>query len=133
MAADASASIGRVAEPPRTLTDRAQPLLEEAAERSRVSARARAERLKLAARSIAQVTLAAVIAWLVATEVVGHDQPFFAPVSAIITLGLTLGQRGRRAVEVIVGVTLGIAVGDLLVLVLGTGAWQLAARGRARR
>jgi F0F1-type ATP synthase assembly protein I len=115
-----------VADPHRTLTDRAQPLLEEAAERSRVSARARAERVKLAARSIAQVTLAAVIAWLIATELVGHAQPFFAPVSAIITLGLTLGQRGRRAVEVIVGVTLGIAVGDMLVLVLGTGAWQLA-------
>ena len=115
-----------MADPYRSLTDRAQPLLEEAAERSRVSARARAERLKLSARSIAQVTLAAVIAWLVATKVVGHAQPFFAPVSAIITLGLTLGQRGRRAVEVIVGVTLGIAVGDLLVLVVGTGAWQLA-------
>src|SRR5688572_19632864 len=115
-----------MAEAPRSLAERAQPLLEEAAERSRVGARARAQRLRLAARSIAQVTLAVTVAWLVATEVVGHAQPFFAPVSAIITLGLTLGQRGRRAIEVIVGVTLGIAVGDLLVLVLGTGTWQLA-------
>jgi uncharacterized membrane protein YgaE (UPF0421/DUF939 family) len=112
--------------PTRTLTDRAQPLLEEAAQRSRTSARVRADRLKLAARSIAQVTLAALGAWVVATEVVGHARPFFAPVAAIITLGLTLGQRGRRAVEVVIGVTLGIAVGDLLVLALGTGAWQLA-------
>ena len=113
-------------EPARRLSDRAQPLLEEAAQRSRSSARARADRVALAARSIVQVTLAALIAWLIATEVVGHARPFFAPVSAIITLGLTLGQRGRRAVEVVIGVTLGIAVGDLLVLVLGTGAWQLA-------
>jgi uncharacterized membrane protein YgaE (UPF0421/DUF939 family) len=112
--------------PSRTLTDRAQPLLEEAAQRSRSSARARAERLKLGARSITQVTLAATAAWLIATDVVGHDRPFFAPVAAIITLGLTLGQRGRRAVEIVVGVTLGIAVGDLLVLALGTGSWQLA-------
>jgi uncharacterized membrane protein YgaE (UPF0421/DUF939 family) len=114
-----------VEHPSRRFADRAQPLLEEAAERSRSSARMRADRLKLAGRSILQVTLAAVCAWLVATEVVGHDRPFFAPVSAIITLGLTLGQRGRRAVEIVIGVTLGIAVGDLLVLALGTGAWQL--------
>ena len=113
-------------EPPRRLSARAQPLIEEAAERSRVSARTRAERLRDAARTIVQATLAATLAWLVATEIVGHSQPFFAPVSAMITLGLTQGQRGRRAVEVVLGVTLGIAVADLLVIALGTGWWQLA-------
>jgi uncharacterized membrane protein YgaE (UPF0421/DUF939 family) len=122
----ARASIGRVAEPPRTLSERAHPLIEGAAERSLVSARTRAERLRDAARAIVQATLAATIAWLVATEIVGHQQPFFAPVSAMITLGLTQGQRGRRAVEVVLGVTLGIAVADLLVMVLGAGWWQLA-------
>src|SRR5829696_6213864 len=110
----------------RTLSERAQPLLEEAAERSRVSARARAERLRDTARAIVQATLAATIAWLIATEVVGHSRPFFAPVSAMITLGLTQGERGRRAVEVVLGVTLGIAIADLLVIGLGTGWWQLA-------
>ena len=113
-------------DPPRTLSERAQPLIEEAAERSRLSARARAERLQDAGRSIIQATLAATIAWLVATELVGHSQPFFAPVSAMITLGLTQGERGRRAVEVVLGVTLGIAIADLLVIGLGTGWWQLA-------
>ena len=44
----------------------------------------------------------------------------------MITLGLTQGERGRRAVEVVLGVTLGIAVADLLVIGLGTGWWQLA-------
>ena len=115
-----------MAEPQRTLSERAQPLIEEAALRSRVSARTRAERLRNAARAILQATLAAVVAWLVATELVGHPQPFFAPVSAMITLGLTQGERGRRAIEVVLGVTLGIAVADLLVLELGTGWWQLA-------
>jgi uncharacterized membrane protein YgaE (UPF0421/DUF939 family) len=108
------------------IPERAQPLLEEAAERSRLSARARAERLRDAARSILQATTAATLAWLVATEVVGHAAPFFAPVAAIITLGLTQGERGRRAVEVVLGVTLGIAVADLLVIGLGAGWWQLA-------
>jgi uncharacterized membrane protein YgaE (UPF0421/DUF939 family) len=119
--------MGRVSEPVRPrLSERAQPLIEEAAERSRLSARTRAERLRNAARAILQATLAATLAWLVATEIVGHARPFFAPVSAMITLGLTQGQRGRRAVEVVLGVTLGIAVADLLVIALGTGWWQLA-------
>jgi uncharacterized membrane protein YgaE (UPF0421/DUF939 family) len=115
-----------VAEPPRTLSERAQPLIEEAAERSMLSARVRAERLRDAARTIVQATLAATAAWLVATELVGHARPFFAPVAAMITLGLTQGERGRRAVEVVLGVTLGIAIADLLVIGLGTGWWQLA-------
>jgi uncharacterized membrane protein YccC len=115
-----------VADEHRTLSERAQPLLEEAAERSRLSARARAERLRDAARVILQATIAATLAWLVATELVGHDAPFFAPVAAIITLGLTQGERGRRAVEVVLGVTLGIGIADLLVIALGDGWWQLA-------
>jgi uncharacterized membrane protein YgaE (UPF0421/DUF939 family) len=114
-----------VADSSRRFSARAQPLIEEAAERSRMSARMRAERLRGAARAILQATLAAVLAWLLATEVIGHSQPFFAPVSAMITLGLTQGERGRRAVEVVLGVTLGIAVADLLVLQLGSGWWQL--------
>jgi uncharacterized membrane protein YccC len=114
-----------VADPSKRLAARAQPLIEEAAERSRLSARMRAERLRGAARMIIQATIAAVAAWLIATELIGHDRPFFAPVSAMITLGLTQGERGRRALDVVLGVTLGIAVADLLVLQLGTGWWQL--------
>ncbi|MGH2947150.1 MAG: FUSC family protein [Solirubrobacteraceae bacterium] len=107
-------------------TDRAAPLLEEAAERSRVSMRTRLERLRVAWRSILQAAVAAGVAWVIATEVFGHEQPFFAPVAAIITLGLTISQRGRRAVEVAIGVALGIAIGDMLVLAIGVGAGQLA-------
>ncbi len=108
------------------LSDRAAPLIEEAAERSRVSMRTRVERLRLAWRSVLQAGVAAGVAWLIATEVFGHTAPFFAPVSAIITLGLTISQRGRRAVEVAIGVAVGIAVGDLLVLAIGSGPAQLA-------
>lgn len=110
----------------RPLSDRAAPLIEEAAERSRVSMRTRLERLRLSWRSVLQVGVAAAAAWIVATEVFGHRAPFFAPVSAIITLGLTVTERGRRAVEVAIGVAVGIAVGDLLVLAIGVGPAQLA-------
>ena len=109
-----------------SLSDRAQPLIEEAAERSRVSWRTRVERLRLAWRSIFQASVSAALAWLIATELLGHATPFFAPVAAIITLGITVGQRGQRAGEVALGVALGIAVADLLVLQIGTGTAQLA-------
>jgi len=109
-----------------TRSPRLQPLLADAAARSRLSARTRAERLQTVARSIVQVTLAATAAWVIATEVVGHTRPFFAAVAAIITLGLTFGERGRRALEVALGVTLGIAVADLIIVGIGAGWWQLA-------
>ena len=120
-----------------TLSDRAAPLIEEAAERSRVSWRTRVERLRLAWRSIFQASVSAALAWLIATKVLGHPTPFFAPVSAIITLGITVGQRGQRAAEVALGVALGIAVADLLVLQIGTGtdpagAWSWRWRPRPR-
>ena len=60
--------------------------------------------------------MAASLAWLAATELFGHPRPFFAPVAAVITLGLSLGQRRRRAVEMAFGVALGILVADLLVV-----------------
>jgi uncharacterized membrane protein YgaE (UPF0421/DUF939 family) len=101
-------------------------LLGQASRRSRDSARVRVQRLRTASLPILQCALAAGLAWLVAKHVVHHGSPFFAPVAAIITLGLTLGQRGRRAYELAAGVALGIGVGDLLVFVIGTGWWQIA-------
>src|SRR5215212_8680862 len=113
-------------EAPSRLTERGGALIEGAADRSRTSMRTRFDRLRVAWRSIVQAAVAATAAYLIATEVAGHSQAFFAPVSAIITLGITVGQRGRRAVELALGVALGIAVADLLVLGIGTGPAQLA-------
>jgi uncharacterized membrane protein YgaE (UPF0421/DUF939 family) len=109
----------------RALQGRAQPLIDEAAERSRLSVREGLQRLRDAWRPIIQIAAAATVAWLIATGLVGHTSPFFAPVAAIITLGITQGERGRRAFELALGVTLGIAVADGLALVIGTGAAQL--------
>jgi uncharacterized membrane protein YgaE (UPF0421/DUF939 family) len=109
----------------RALQDRAQPLIDEATERSRLSLRQGLIRLRDAWRPILQIAAAATVAWLIATEVLGHAQPFFAPVAAIITLGITQGERGRRAYEIAFGVTLGLVIGDALALVIGTGAIQL--------
>jgi uncharacterized membrane protein YccC len=100
-------------------------LIEQAAEASRAGLRTRRERIITVARPILQTSVAAAAAWLIATEVVGHDQPFFAPISAVVTLGLTVGERRRRAVELAIGVAVGIAIADLLVAAIGTGTWQI--------
>jgi len=109
-------------------SDRIPPraeLIEQAAEVSRAGIRTRRERIIATARPILQSSVAAALAWLFATEIVGHASPFFAPISAVITLGLTVGQRRRRAVELAVGVSVGIAIADLLVSWIGTGTWQV--------
>ena len=100
-------------------------LLEQAAEVSRAGLRSRGERIIAGARPILHTSLAAGLAWFVATEVIDHRDAFFAPISAVITLGLTVGQRRRRAVELAIGVALGIAVADALVAAMGTGTWQI--------
>jgi uncharacterized membrane protein YgaE (UPF0421/DUF939 family) len=110
----------------RELSERGGELVEEAAERSRLSMRQRFERLALASRSIAQIAVAASAAWIVAVEVLGHPRPIFAPISAVIVLGLSAGRRLERAIELALGVALGLAIADLLVRVTGVGAWQIA-------
>jgi len=100
-------------------------LMEQAAEASRAGLRSRRERIITVARPILQTSVAASAAWLIATEVVAHDEPFFAPISAVVTLGLTVGERRRRAVELAIGVAVGIAIADLLVAAIGTGTWQI--------
>src|SRR3954452_18907905 len=72
-----------------------------------------------------QAGIAAGISWFLAHDLIGNPSPFFAPISAVIVLGVAVGQRLRRAVELVAGVTLGIAVGDLLIYAIGTGWWQI--------
>jgi uncharacterized membrane protein YgaE (UPF0421/DUF939 family) len=102
-----------------------EELIEQAATASRAGLRTRRERIATGMRPILHSAVAAALAWLVATELVGHEQPFFAPIAAVITLGLTVGQRRRRAVELAIGVAVGIAIADALVSVIGTGTWQI--------
>jgi uncharacterized membrane protein YgaE (UPF0421/DUF939 family) len=74
-----------------------------------------------------QAGVAAGLAWFVAFNLLHHFRPYFAPISAVIVLGAAVGKRWRLAMEMVVGVALGIAVGDALVAVIGVGATQVAA------
>jgi uncharacterized membrane protein YgaE (UPF0421/DUF939 family) len=93
--------------------------------RGRTSMRARVARLRSKAWQVVQCALAAGVAWFVASDLLGHPTPFFAPIAAVVSLGTSYGQRLRRVLEVTVGVAIGVLIGDLLVLVLGSGWWQL--------
>jgi uncharacterized membrane protein YgaE (UPF0421/DUF939 family) len=75
---------------------------------------------------VGQCSVAAAVAWVVAYQLFGHDQPFFAPIAAVICLGTSYGQRLRRVAEVTVGVMVGIGVADLFVTTFGRGTWQIA-------
>ncbi|WFE40632.1 FUSC family protein [Micromonospora sp. WMMD998] len=78
-----------------------------------------AGRLRRGWLPVVEATLAATVAWMLATRLVGHPQPFFAPAAALIVLGQARGQRIRRAVEVVLGVAAGVLVADLVVQALG--------------
>ncbi|WP_051770117.1 FUSC family protein [Lentzea albidocapillata] len=79
-----------------------------------------------AALPIVQCALSAGLAWMVATLVIGHAHPFFAPIAAVVCLGVSLGQRLRRVGELVVGVSVGVGVGDALISWIGSGPWQIA-------
>jgi uncharacterized membrane protein YgaE (UPF0421/DUF939 family) len=100
--------------------------LDEAAQRGRTSIRERAQRLWALTPALGQTGLAAGVAWAIANGIVGHARPFMAPVAAIIALGITYGERTRRAVEIVVGVAVGVLAADLLARWLGVGPLQIA-------
>ncbi|GAB3435829.1 FUSC family protein [Flindersiella endophytica] len=108
-----------------TIKRRGEAILDEIAQRSADSTKARLRRLRYTVVPILQSAVAAALAWLIASQVVGHVSPFFAPIAAVISLGVSLGQRLRRSIELIVGVAVGVLVADLLIAVIGRGMWQI--------
>lgn len=84
-------------------------------------------RLRSRAWLIVQAGLGAMIAWYVAHRLIGHELPFFAPVTAMVCLGMTYGDRLRRIIELTIGVALGIFVADVFVYFFGSGTWQILA------
>lgn len=94
--------------------------------RPRAGLRSRVRRVQERGVRILTAALGAALAWWLARDLLGHPQPFFAPVTVVVTLGLSYGQRLRRVSELVVGVAVGVLVGDLFVYLFGSGVWQLA-------
>src|SRR3712207_3581070 len=91
-----------------------------------MSLRARVGRLRAKGWHLGQAAVAAGVASFLAKDVLGHPTPFFAPIAAVVCLGTSYGQRFRRVAEVTLGVAVGVFIADLLVLALGSGAWQIS-------
>jgi len=95
------------------------------AARSRAVVRAGLHRVRGGVVLALQAGLAAGLAWFVAHDLIGRPTPFFAPIAAVITLASSVGQRLRRTAELVVGVAIGIGIGDAIIQLIGTGPWQI--------
>jgi uncharacterized membrane protein YccC len=73
---------------------------------------------------ILQTAVAVCLAWFLALLILGIDRPTFAPIAAVIVLGLAVGERLRRAVELTLAVAFGVVLADLLLSFVGVGAVQ---------
>jgi uncharacterized membrane protein YgaE (UPF0421/DUF939 family) len=83
-------------------------------------------RLRESLWPLTQAAAAAGLAWLVAHNLLGHAQPFFAPIAAAIALSTSAVRRGRRIVQMIAGVMIGIAVSEGAAAVMGTSWLSIA-------
>ncbi|MEW2329525.1 FUSC family protein [Micromonospora chersina] len=104
---------------------RVSEAMEQLRHRGKATLHDRLHRVRTATGLAVQAGLAAGLAYLISHVVLKNPQPVFAPISAVGTLAASVGQRFRRTVELIIGVAVGVFVGDLLIYFLGTGAWQL--------
>ena len=78
-------------------------------------------RLGVGVWPILQTAVAASLAWFLASTLLGHERPYFAAIAAVISSGVVVGKEGRRVLELVFGVACGLAVADLIVVLIGTG------------
>ena len=67
---------------------------------ARARLRNRGFALRASAILIVQTSVAAGISWLIAQDLIGHGNAFFAPIAAMIVLGIAPGGHARRATEI---------------------------------
>jgi uncharacterized membrane protein YgaE (UPF0421/DUF939 family) len=82
-------------------------------------------RLRGSMLAVVQTAFAAVIAWYLAVLLLPDPRPAFAAIAAVIAVSAATGRRAGQALQLVGGVVLGITVADLLIQVIGTGAWQM--------
>jgi uncharacterized membrane protein YgaE (UPF0421/DUF939 family) len=99
--------------------------LTELGDRSRSGLADAGQRLRGGYALAVQAGVGAALAWFIAHDLIGRPSPFFAPIAAVITLASSVGQRLRRTTELVIGVAIGIGVGDALILLIGRGPWQI--------
>jgi uncharacterized membrane protein YgaE (UPF0421/DUF939 family) len=84
------------------------------------------QRLRTRWFPLLQTTVASGLAWYIANDVLAHPQPFFAPIAAAVCLSISNVLRAQRAVQMMIGVSLGIGIGTVMARLLGTGPIPIA-------
>jgi uncharacterized membrane protein YgaE (UPF0421/DUF939 family) len=93
--------------------------------RSRTGLRDSLQRVRGGLALAGQAGVGAGLSWFIAHHLIGRPAPFFAPIAAVITLASSVGQRVQRTAELVIGVAIGIGLGDALILLIGTGPLQI--------
>jgi uncharacterized membrane protein YgaE (UPF0421/DUF939 family) len=77
--------------------------------------------------AILQIVLAATTSFAFAHFFLGHANPIFSVTVAITALGFTRDARPRRILSTATGMIIGIALSEILLLIIGHGLWQMSA------
>lgn len=75
---------------------------------------------------IVQIIIGAIGAYSFSHFVLLHQVPLFSVTVSITALGFTRDARPRRVFETALGMSIGIALSEVLVTTLGQGVWQMA-------
>lgn len=94
--------------------------------RSRFDLRPELRRVRGSWVAIVQIVVASTGAYAFAAYVLEHPAPLLAATVCVSSLGLVRDARPRRVLETVLGMLLGILIAEVLLLVAGTGWWQLA-------
>lgn len=94
--------------------------------RARTDPRAAVWRVRESTIPIVQIVVAATAAYAFAHFVLQHGAPLLAATVTISSLGLVRDARPERILRSVLGMLLGIAVAEVLLIGLGQGWWQLA-------
>lgn len=88
--------------------------------------RSTAERARVSVVPVLQVVIAATGSYLFARYVLGHAVPLLAVTVTISSLGFARDARPVRVLETAIGMLIGITLSELLLFLVGHGAWQIA-------
>ncbi|CAB4627962.1 MAG: FUSC family protein [Actinobacteria bacterium] len=88
--------------------------------------KAAVQRVRESLAPVLQIVAAATCAYAFTFFVLGHENPIFAVTVTIASLGFTRDARIRRVLQTALGMVVGIALSEVMLLLVGAGVWQMA-------
>lgn len=72
-----------------------------------------------------QSAIAATIAWLICRYIIGQEHPIFGAIACYLAMGFSRNREPRRVLEIGLGATFGVFIGEMVDRFVGFGWWQL--------